>query len=210
MSVNSALTNHGLVQSFIPTLPLQVLIYPVLQALDFNTPSYHRQEHHAVVRKHIMVTCWLMYLFGHVRYREAFLSNQHTPPEIKELLYSKYMNRSDLPERHIPPDYTSTDVATEHNDTLWLEIKELISNPLLSPLLAENLTDLPKTYFMSVEQDILRDEGYWFIKRLRDAGVEVEHRHYMKSFHGGLLFADRFEDSRVMLDDITEYLKYNL
>ena len=186
----------------------QVLIYPVLQAADFFTPSYQQHEHHAIVRKHIMVTCWMWYLFGDVTHRHAFLTNQHTPQAIKTELREGYMSPSALP----PDRLNQARPQPQHtgNATLWAEVKALVTNPLVSPLLAPDLSNLPPTYFLSVQQDILLDEGLWFVKRLRAEGVTVTHRHYTASFHGGLVFAEKFHDSKVMLDDMVAFVRDNL
>ncbi|KAG8136167.1 hypothetical protein E2320_009144 [Naja naja] len=58
------------------------------------------------------------------------------------------------------------------------------------PLLADKelLRLQPKTYIMTCEIDILRDDGLMYAKRLEKAGVEVTIDHFEDCFHGCMLF----------------------
>lgn len=49
------------------------------------------------------------------------------------------------------------------------------TNPLISPLLAEDFTNLPKTILLAAEADVLFDEGVSYAQKLANAGVEVKH-----------------------------------
>ncbi len=48
-------------------------------------------------------------------------------------------------------------------------MKKLFSADL-SPIMSENLTGLPKTYFIIAEWDTLKDEGLLYAQRLKSAG----------------------------------------
>src|SRR5262249_25963426 len=57
-------------------------------------------------------------------------------------------------------------------------------NPLVSPLLAPDLSRLPPALVVTAEYDPLRDEGELYGKRLRAAGVATTMRRYAGLAHG--------------------------
>ena len=59
-----------------------------------------------------------------------------------------------------------------------------VSDPRVSPLLAEDLSELPPAYIALAGFDPLRDEGLAYAERLRDAGVPTELRLHSGLVHG--------------------------
>ena len=51
-------------RKFTPPLKLQVLVYPVLQCLDFNLPSYLENKNDPVLPRERMIAMWLLYAQG--------------------------------------------------------------------------------------------------------------------------------------------------
>ncbi len=56
-------------------------------------------------------------------------------------------------------------------------------NPYASPLLAENLSNLPSALVLTGEYDILRDDGESYVERLKEAGVEARFIRYGAKGH---------------------------
>src|SRR5215469_1594398 len=69
------------------------------------------------------------------------------------------------------------------------------SNPYASPLRATDLSGLPPAYVVTAEHDPLRDEGFAYADRLRNARVPVEHRHYGSQIHGFFTMVNMMDDA---------------
>jgi acetyl esterase/lipase len=77
----------------------------------------------------------------------------------------------------------------------------------VSPLRAADLSDLPRAYVLTAGYDPLCDEGIAYARRLREAGVEVEHRHMPGQIHGFLLMGKLVHAAAPALDDVAAGLK---
>lgn len=71
----------------------------------------------------------------------------------------------------------------------YLERAEQAEEPLVSPLLAADLAQLPPTTLLTAEFDPLRDEGEVFAERLQAAGVAVRLERAPGMIHGFISFA---------------------
>ncbi|KAL4647021.1 arylacetamide deacetylase-like [Arapaima gigas] len=192
-------------------LKAQALLYPVLQALDLNTPSYQQNENMPILPRRLMVRFWSEYLTGNKSLFGAMLSNSHNSPESAGLL--KFVNWSALLPESFRGSYGYSAPLTETRggggalDTL--------TDPRASPLLVPDaaLQPLPKTYVLTCEYDVLRDDGAMYAARLRGAGVDVTHRHYPSGFHGALMFVvwpTDFDIAHRMTEDYVQWLEHNL
>ncbi|WP_102142944.1 alpha/beta hydrolase [Mycobacterium hubeiense] len=58
------------------------------------------------------------------------------------------------------------------------------TDPVVAPLLAEDLSGLPPAMVLTAGFDPLRDEGHQYAEAMRAAGVPVDHRQYGSLIHG--------------------------
>ncbi|XP_030600264.1 arylacetamide deacetylase [Archocentrus centrarchus] len=194
-------------------LKAQALLYPVLQALDLNTPSYQQNQYMPILPRTLMVRFWSEYFTSDKAFFRAMMANTHNNPESSSLL--KFVNWSAfLPETyHRKYNYSApavTDGAVGMDGP-----SQSLADPRASPLLVPDaaLRSLPRAYILTCEYDVLRDDGIMYATRLRAAGVEVTHEHYDTGFHGALMFTvwpTDFLIARRMTDNYIKWLKENL
>lgn len=167
-------------------LKLQALIYPALQPLDLDSPSYRENSHMPILPKSLMARFWSEYFTTDRSLEKAMLSNQHVPAESSHLF--KFVNWSALlPERftkgHVynNPIYGSSELSQKYPG--FLDVRA-------APLLADDskLRGLPPTYVLTCQYDVLRDDGLMYVTRLRNAGVQMTHNHVEDGFHGAISF----------------------
>ncbi len=80
--------------------------------------------------------------------------------------------------------YFLTQESMEWTKSLYLRSEEDEKHPYASPLLADNLTDLPPTLLFTAQFDPLSSEGKEYAKRLNDEGNDCQHIHVKGVLHG--------------------------
>ncbi|NXQ19767.1 AAAD deacetylase, partial [Peucedramus taeniatus] len=192
-------------------LKAQVLIYPALQALDLDLPSYRDNADKPLLPRSLMVRFWSEYFTSDPALREAMASNRHVPAEAGHLL--QFVNWS----RWLPPDMSGAH-AYEGPGLGGAELARRYPgflDPRASPLLAREalLRRLPPAYILTCEHDVLRDDGAMYAGRLRAAGVPVTHHHAKDGFHGAMTFLAwplELALGHRLLDSCLDWLKENL
>lgn len=170
-------------------LKVQALIYPVLQALDFNTPSYQQYVNAPILPRRAMVEIWLDYFKGSYDFVQAMVVNNHTSLDEEEATALRaHLNWTSLLPASITKNYKPV-VQTTGNARILQEIPQLL-DVRSAPLIADQevLKHLPKTYILICEHDVLRDDGIMYAKRLESAGVEVTLDYFEDGFHGCMIF----------------------
>ncbi|TRY84970.1 hypothetical protein DNTS_007660 [Danionella cerebrum] len=170
---------------------VQALIYPALQALDFNTPSYQQNANMPILPRPFVVRFWLEYLNGSQSLASTLLANKHIAqdlgPEITAVRAS--IDWTNLLSAEVKKNYQP--VVALQGDPKLLEKLPGLLDIRAAPLLAatELLEAVPPAYIMTCEHDVLRDDGLMYASRLREARVPVTVDHYEDGFHGCLSFA---------------------
>lgn len=194
---------------------VQALIYPALQALDFNTPSYLQNQDVPVLYRPLMVRFWLQYLGVDLSLLPHFLANNHSSLE-QSLIGPELRARLDwttlLPPKH-KKNYKPL-VVEKGLQGLVRETPGLL-DARAAPLLArpEVLAKCPRAYILTCEHDVLKDDGLMYARRLQDAGVTVTSDHYQDGFHGCLGFIKwplEFDVGRRALRGYFSWLHNNL
>ncbi|XP_036997025.2 arylacetamide deacetylase-like [Artibeus jamaicensis] len=165
-------------------LKTQSLIYPALQTLDMDLPSYRENSLLPTLSRALMVRFWSEYFTTDRSLEKAMLSNQHAPVESIHLF--KFVNWSSLlPETfkkgHVynSPTHGTSEVFKKFPG--FLDVRA-------APLLADDnkLHSLPVTYVITCQYDVLRDDGIMYVTRLQKAGIRVTHQHIEDGFHGAI------------------------
>ncbi|XP_072210540.1 arylacetamide deacetylase-like 4 [Excalfactoria chinensis] len=194
----------------LPKLRAQILIYPILQALDFNLPSYKQNQGVPLLFQERAAFYVLQYLNGNASNLEQVLEGSHIPIDIK-LNYRKWVSEDYVPEKFKVRGYKPhvlLDCSTEVYETV-----KRFCEPNLCPLLAEDAVvhQLPESFILTCEYDVLRDDGLLYKKRLEDNGVRVTWCHLEDGFHGIINSFNSewlsFSSGKRGLDNIVNFLK---
>ncbi|KRZ62697.1 Importin subunit alpha-4 [Trichinella nativa] len=171
----------------LPSLKLQVLIYPFLQLLDLKTPSYRTALNEyagtALLEPESLARYILMYLGLDTKHTEALLKNSHWSLVDRYGEQYGYISHSHLPKSFALEAFSNAESCVQ-DENLAALMEPYIFDPNFSPLLSENLTNLPPALIVTCEYDILRDEGFFYAKRLKEHNVDVFWWHLEDGFHG--------------------------
>jgi acetyl esterase/lipase len=99
------------------------------------------------------------------------------PPLILQLLLCPILDYSRITasKRELASGYLVDQATLDHDLKYYLPAGTMPSHPLVSPLLATDLSGMPRTLIHTAEFDPLRDEGRNYFERLTQAGNEVSY-----------------------------------
>ncbi|XP_060132454.1 arylacetamide deacetylase-like 4 [Zootoca vivipara] len=195
----------------IPRVRAQFLIYPFLQAVDFNLPSH--QQNHSVI---LFFNKWAIRLatqfFTGKRAQDVdgILKGSHVPDDMW-VKYRKWICADNIPEEFKVRGYRPIGRAP-FSEKLY-EASRSGLEAMFSPLIAEDcvIQELPETFILTCEYCPYRDDGLLYKKRLEDNGVQVTWHHIPDGFHGILLLFGQgpleFPSSRAFMQHLINFLE---
>uniref|UniRef100_A0A8C3P2J2 Alpha/beta hydrolase fold-3 domain-containing protein n=1 Tax=Cyanoderma ruficeps TaxID=181631 RepID=A0A8C3P2J2_9PASS len=168
----------------LPKLRAQILIYPFLQCVDLHLPSYQQNARVPILLKERFIVLGLKYINKDFSIFEI-LKGRHVT-EDQRLKYQKWVSPDYIPHEFKirgykpPPKYLPSKEMCEAAESMF--------DPVFSPLLAEDsvIAQLPETFLLTCEFDVLRDDGLLYKKRLEDHGIKVTWCHLQEGFHGAV------------------------
>lgn len=89
----------------------------------------------------------------------------------------------------------------------YAKTPEDVLNPLMSPLLAETLTDLPQAFVCTADHDPLRDEGEEYYHKLLEAGNKAVFKEYKNTIHAFANMPRITKQAGILVDDIAHFLE---
>ncbi|XP_013394901.1 neutral cholesterol ester hydrolase 1 [Lingula anatina] len=199
-------------------LKMQILMYPMLQALDFQLPSYKENSKYfqGFTNQRVLASSFLRYAGLPLNYTDALLINNHTSPKLKKSKYASYVDpKLNIPEHLATVSTKKYVVETSGGDeNLSKEIKKIFTNPLFAPLMADDeaLAQVAPAYIITAKYDPLQNDGIMYAHRLSKNGVMIKLHDY-PAFHAFLQFSGgpfKLEIAERAVKDLVTFLKDHL
>ncbi|XP_018408177.1 PREDICTED: arylacetamide deacetylase-like 4 [Nanorana parkeri] len=194
----------------IPKPLAQVLIYPVVQMIDFNLPSYQQNSGVPLLLIDKALFYMLNYLGEGVQttLHNKVQNGSHVPPDLRKK-FSKWLSADNIPDEFKVTGY-KPHTMSDFDKNVYEKVKQIFEPPC-SPLVAEDSVFrlLPKAYILTCEFDVLRDESILYKKRLEDNGVSVTWHHIKDGFHGIISFCDQWdcESGKRAVDSFVSFIR---
>uniref|UniRef100_A0A8D0BPA4 Alpha/beta hydrolase fold-3 domain-containing protein n=1 Tax=Salvator merianae TaxID=96440 RepID=A0A8D0BPA4_SALMN len=208
-TIAALVCQHLLGKPGFPKPRAQILIYPFLQAVDFNLPSYQKNQNKPLLTRRQVVENIVQCLQQDMSLVDKALNGSHISQE-KKMRYQKWLHPEIIPEalkthgcRQVSPPSPESFLDDE-------KIKEAFE--MISPLLAEDsvIRQLPECYILTCTNDALMDDGLLYKKRLEDNGVRVTWYQLEDGFHGVLFFINHwlfhFSAAKQGLDSVVAFI----
>ncbi|XP_054857744.1 arylacetamide deacetylase-like 4 [Eublepharis macularius] len=188
----------------------QVLIYPLLQSLDFSLPSYQQNKSIPMLYRKRAVKLGVKYITEDTVDFDSIINGAHVPDELR-VRYRKWISAHHIPDEFKVRGYVPLEPAP-FSKKLY-EVCKITFQADFSPLLVEDgiIRQVPETLLLTCEYDVLRDDGLLYKKRLEDNGVPVTWLHLKNGFHGIMFEGDKmpfsFKDAKPAWESIASFIK---
>jgi acetyl esterase len=101
-------------------------------------------------------------------------------------------------------------VTNNHMGLFWdlyIDKEEDRNHPYASPMKASDVSGLPKALLITSENDVLRDEGELYGRRLRDAGVPIITKRFEGIIHGFIQYFLDEEEATTALNMMKDFIQ---
>ncbi|XP_058034261.1 arylacetamide deacetylase-like 4 isoform X2 [Ahaetulla prasina] len=193
-----------------PKIRAQILIYPFLQRMDLMLPSYLQNQHGPFLTKKRALSLALKFVNQECVDKEKMGRNGHVPEDMKQK-FKKWISADLIPSEFKVRGYNPP-MPAPFSKELYAATR-LNDNTMQSPIISEDdiVKQLPETYILTCEYDLLRDDGLLYKKRLEDNGVPVTWNHLQEGFHGFIPFINsgvfEFSFTKSAVGNIVSFIK---
>lgn len=127
---------------------------------------------------------YLACLIGLSSLHETLPVKSNHPPSFQFLLYPMLSLQGNTPSyqkftKHLILTKALMDYFRRH----FLKTIHDYSQPLISPLQANDISMSVKSYILTLGYDPLRDDGIKYAERLKQLGIDTDHEHYQDCMH---------------------------
>jgi len=151
---------------------------------------------------------YLSALVGLASLHQSLPVQSHFRPAYQALLYPMLDLHADSQSyQDNQADLILTKNVMHYFRNHYLNSSSEYASPLASPLLADNLSESPKTYLLTLGHDPLCDEGIQYAGKLRDQGVDLVHEHYADCMHSFISVARVSQHARQATDRVCDAIK---
>ncbi|XP_005106265.2 arylacetamide deacetylase [Aplysia californica] len=171
-------------KSNLPPLIFQVLHEPAMQAFNMRLPSFIDNDL-PILTTRTLISFYALYLGFDGKnvdnVTKIISENRHLSPQLYQSKYAEYVDSKLLPEKFRKSKKFPGKIKGSYSEKVFNKIKQVITNPLFSPLMSDDLSGVPPAFVHVAEFDVVRDDGLLFARRLKDAGVKTQ----LHFSHGG-------------------------
>ncbi|XP_060089331.1 arylacetamide deacetylase-like 4 [Heteronotia binoei] len=209
-AIVAAICREMVKRSATPKIRAQILIYPLLQIMNLSLPSHQQNQFGPALTRRRAMKLGLLYLNAGIQHVESLMNNAHVP-EFMKMKYKKWLSADCIPEEFKTRGYKPP-LPVPFSEELYEQTK-LNDETMLSPILDEDviIQQLPQTYILTCEYDVIRDDGLLYKKRLEDNNVTLTWNHVKDGFHGFIMFVDtgplEFSCTKKAFEDILKFIK---
>ncbi|XP_061196757.1 arylacetamide deacetylase-like [Saccostrea echinata] len=197
---------------------MQILINPMLQMFDFQTPSFqdHKELLSGIASPARSAISWLRYTGNPISWFPVLLKNAHRFPSLEVMKHQSYMDSKSYLPSYLKLTNSHTVQSQEYDSVVSNAMKKFITSESLCPALTNNVRGVPNMYIITSQFDVFRDEAVMYITRLHEeSGSKVKLKHYKQAFHGFFPFAGnkgwfQFKVSDQALQELVEFISYQV